>query len=97
MQLDSGLMPSVAEDFVYSVDYAAVRSMVPKFTAVPSWMWSAARRVPSTISSTYVQLRICSPVPQTMKGSCFMKERAIIAMTAWSSFPRFAVDGEVPE
>ena len=46
-----------------------VRSIVPMLTADPSSMRSAARMVPSTISDTWVQLRICSPVPQISKGS----------------------------
>jgi hypothetical protein len=61
---------------------------VPRFTAVPSSIDSEARIVPSAMSSTYVQLRICSPLPHTSKGSRFRNPRAIIAITAWFSTPR---------
>ena len=59
--------------------------MVPRFTAVPSSICSAARIVPLTMSLTCVQFRICSPVPHTTNGFWPTKARAIIAITAWFS------------
>ena len=66
-----------------------VRSVVPRFRAVPSsTVLSAAAIIPFAMSPTYVQFRICVPSPHTSNGFWPMKARAIIAITAWFSTPR---------
>ena len=72
----------------WTASMTRTRSIVPRLTAVASSMRSATASVPSTMSETWVQLRTCSPVPHTTKGSCRTNALAIIAMTAWFSIPR---------
>lgn len=54
---------------------------IPKFIVYPLFIFLANNNVLSTISFTYVQFLICTPVPQITKGFCLIKVLAIIVIT----------------